>query len=79
MDKAKAPELKHASEPGDGENINIPDDAQGFPIQIHAASNNLTQKGEGNYTKPFKSVIGKANLLDSNKGGFANENRGGVE
>ena len=79
MDKAKAPSLEHASEPGDGENINVPADAQGFPIEIYAASNNLRSKGEGNYTEKFRPVVGKENLLSNEKGGFANENRGGVE
>ena len=71
-DKALAPELKYQSEPGDGENINVPNDAMGEPVSIFAVRSNLEGKGEANYPGKFKSVIGKQNLLKSD-GGFNSE------
>jgi len=73
-DKGMAPPFREASEVGDGENINVEADAQGRSIQIFAAGSDLRNKGEGNYTKAFKEVVGPENLLKA-RGGFVNQNR----
>ena len=73
-DKGMAPPFREQSEIGDGVNINIEADAQGRSIQIFAASDNLSKKGEGNYVTAFREVVGKENLL-SGKGGYVNQNR----
>ena len=77
-DKALAPSLKYQSEPQDGENINVPDDAMGEPVSIFAVRSNLEGKGEANFTGKFKPVIGKQNLL-KDEAGFNREDKGGVD
>lgn len=72
-DKGVAPNFEGQKRVRDGQNINIPEDAQGFPIMIAKTRNNLTMAGEGNYVGPFKEVVGKQNLMKSNEG-FENPN-----
>ena len=75
-DKGFAPPFREASEVGDGENINVPADAQGRSVQIFSTGDNLRKKGEGNYVGPFREVIGPDGLLSGSSGiGFVNENR----
>lgn len=74
-DKGMAPPFKEQSQVGDGENINIPAEAQGRAVNIFATKDNLTPKGEGNYVQPFKAVVGNQGML-SGKVGFVNGNNG---
>ncbi len=74
-DKGMAPSFREQSEVGDGENINIAADAQGRAVTIFSTGDNLTQKGQGNYTGPFKNVVGKSGLLPDKGPQFVNENR----
>ena len=74
-DKGMAPPLREQSEVKDGENINVEADAQGRSIRIFSTGDNLTQKGQGNYTGPFKNVVGSAGLLPDGGPQFVNENR----
>ena len=78
-DKGFAPPMREREEIGDGENINIPADAQGFSFKVFAAENNLRQKGEGNYVKPYRNVVGGEGLLPDNNPTFVNENRERIE
>ena len=78
-DKGLAPKFGYQSEPGDGENINIPNDAMGEPVSIFAARNNLEGKGEANYPGKFKPVIGRDNLLKDEVGFEKEGNKPGVD
>lgn len=77
-DKGMAPDWGGNEEIQDGENINIPNEAMGYPINVYAARNNLEGKGDANYTGKFKPVVGKQNLL-KDQAGFEREDEPGVE
>ena len=78
-DKGMAPSLRYQSEPMDGENINVPNDAMGEPIAIFKAGNNLTAGGDANYPGKFKPVVGRANLLKDEPGFNREGGKPGVE
>lgn len=73
-DKGIAPPFRQASEIEDGENINVENFALGRSVVILSTGDNLTQKGEANFTGAFKEVAGRDGLINSRKGyGFVNE------
>ena len=73
IDKGQAPQFKGQSKVEDGQNINIPRDAQGYSITIQDAAPNLTSRGEGNYVAPFRQGVGPDAFLKG-RGGYADVN-----
>jgi hypothetical protein len=68
MDKGFAPPYRGASPVEDGQNINVPRDAQGYAITIQKVNSNLTAAGEGNYIQPFKKVVANEAYLSGKRG-----------